>query len=126
MYHPPKRGEEEMLTRVRVIALLVDEDRGLLYTIERLTDGQQADVPEQRLSAAAEPARATSTQERNEPPMEGKRDAPPGGPGHRAAGGAGLLEGDHQGLGDQLLALRNAVKIHKQLEEQRKRGHFID
>ena len=30
MYHPPKRGEEEMPTRVRVIALLEDRDQGLL------------------------------------------------------------------------------------------------
>ena len=120
MYRPLTRSEEEMPTRARVLALLEDRARGLLYyKIERLTDGQQAEVPEQRLSAADEPARATSTRERSEPPAEGKRDAPLGDPGRRAAGGAGLLEGDTQGLRDQLHALHDAVKIHKQLEEQR-------
>ena len=119
MYHPLDRSGEEIPTRARVLQLLEDAQQAFYYKIERLTDGQRASVPEQRLSAVDEPARATSVRGRSELPVEGKQDAPLDGPGRRAAGGAGLLEGDHQGLGDQLLALRNAVKIHKQLEEQR-------
>ena len=92
MYRPPGRGEEEMPTRARVVAILQDGDRGLFYyKIERLTDGQQAQVPEQHLSAADGPARASSARGRSEPPAEGKRDASQGDPGRRAAGGAERL-----------------------------------
>ena len=120
MYRPPGRGEEEMPTRARVVAILQDGDRGLFYyKIERLMDGHQGQVPEQHLSAADGPARASSARGRSEPPAEGKRDAPQGDPGRRAAGGAEPMGGGAQGVRDQLHNLHDAVRLHEQLEQQR-------
>ena len=98
MYHPLDRSGEEIPTRARVLKLLVDDQQVFYYKIERLNDGQRAEVPEQRLSAAGEPARAISARVRSEPPVEGKRDASLDGPGRRAAGGAEPPKDNTRGL----------------------------